>query len=390
MSDHGKSPLSGLPFRQAMTHTENDIPYYVGEPFGPWASTLDFDPDPQNQFRPLNPSAPFQLADLDLTKAQLEQLKALALGHASQANLRGRKFPLFVTAQELKELQDGTKSTPFNFQPVAIEDLWREAQRLTLSEKAHETLRNLADKEPHPGFNHRLALKLDSFQSEAPEPNPDAPEGSGATSLIGLAFGAVTGERTLLFQSLFDDGLITFGAPIDYMGGEPPMIQRRGGHLVKITPKGYAIVEKLRKGDPFLTRKAFLVCRFIPEIHSLYANVYKPVGDSIEVQCPILRVMDIHHVDKIDDRIVHEIQEATVIVVDLTDTRKHGFNVAFEAGYALALGKPIVWTIKAPFPKKIPFDIQSHNILVYDPNKLDEFSEQLKYRLLAALEKAKA
>jgi hypothetical protein len=47
----------------------------------------------------------------------------------------------------------------------------------------------------------------------------------------------------------------------------------------------------------------------------------------------------------------------------------HNFNLAFEAGYALALNKPIVWTQKNDGKEfRLPFDIQSQNILLWHPD----------------------
>jgi hypothetical protein len=75
-----------------------------------------------------------------------------------------------------------------------------------------------------------------------------------------------------------------------------------------------------------------------------------------------------------------------VVLVDLTE---QNFNVAFEAGYALALNKPIVWMKKKePDGLKMPFDIYTYNCLEWDPSNLESFRQDLKFRLLAALQKA--
>jgi len=381
---NGISPLSGLPLRSVNTYVEG-FDYYVGEPYGPWASSLNFAPDQNaHQARPISFAAPLQIGELDLKQAELEKLKSLALSRAVQAHLRGEKYPLFITAKELLDLQAGKLEAPKNFQPMAVEDLWRDARWLKLSEKANQTLMNLVDSEPHLGYAHKLALAFGNLGKELPQPNDSEPD---VRSLIGLAYGAVDGERTLVFKALEEQGLISVGPSFNYITAPPPVNNHQSGHYVTISPQGYMRVEELRSGVPSRARTAFLVCRFIDDLDTLYNRVYKPVGDLDDVRCPIFRVKDIHHVDKIDDRIVHEINEATIVVVDLTE---QNFNVAFEAGYALALKKPVVWTMRGPLPQRLPFDIQSHNILAYELDKLDEFREALKYRVLAALEKAKA
>ena len=389
MSDYGQSPLSGQDLIYASV-SEYGFRQFVGEPGGTWGTSLNFDLDPNfAQSRRLVVHAPYQIGALDLTPTEFEKLKALALGKTFQARLRKQMFPLFVSVSELGELQDGSKPTPASYRPIAVEDLWREAQKLTVRDKAIETLRNLADIEPHLGFAHYLALDLGSTDGDAPEPDQRAKSGSSIKSLIGLSYGAISGERTFLFRCLADEGLISLENEVTYSGGSPATLQNKRGRVVRITPKGYALLERVRSGDPSLTRKAFMICRFTKELDPTFDSVYKVVGGLSDVACPILRVKDIPHVDQVTDRILLEIKEATVIVVDLTDTKKNGFNVAFEAGIALALNKPIVWTMRSPLPKKLPFDIQNHNILPYDLAKVDEFKANLKYRLLAALNKAK-
>jgi nucleoside 2-deoxyribosyltransferase len=119
----------------------------------------------------------------------------------------------------------------------------------------------------------------------------------------------------------------------------------------------------------------------------MYREVYGKIGENGRVPIRIYRVSDKHHIDRIDDRILSQIQKAPVVIVDLTE---ENFNVAFEAGYALSQGKPIVWTKQHSEGKlELPFDIQSHNILLYNPEKLTEFNENLEFRILAALSKAK-
>lgn len=374
------SPLSGLPLTRQPVYLGGYL-CYTGAPEGQWSSAVSFSPDVnERQARPIKPAAPFQVGSLDLSVSELDKLKALALSYAYQSRLRRLKFPLFVSSNS-KGTLDESLPLPQNFRSISVEDLWLEAQRLRLSDKVNETLRNLSDIEPHPGFAHRIAIHLGNLGQDQPEPLD-----ASVQSLVGLAFAAVRGERSLVFQALSDKNLIRIGSNFDYLAAGATKNDHRAGTHISITPEGYYLLEKLKSGDMSLTRSGFLVCRFIKELDDLYDDVYKPVGDSTEVMCPIRRVMDIHHVDKIDDRIMLEINQATVVVVDLT---KRNFNVAFEAGYALALGKPIIWTVKAPIPRKLPFDIQSHNVLSYDLTDKDKFRERLTYRILAALEKIK-
>jgi hypothetical protein len=151
-----------------------------------------------------------------------------------------------------------------------------------------------------------------------------------------------------------------------------------------LTPDGYAKVQELKGGAASSVLQAFLVCRFTPQLDHLFDNVFQPVGDSLG--CVVRRIKDIHHIDRIDDRICEEIRRSRIVIVDLTE---QNFNVAFEAGYALALNKAIVWTKRREVEEAVmPFDVYTYNCLEWEAEHLDQFSEALKFRIIAALHKA--
>ncbi len=53
------------------------------------------------------------------------------------------------------------------------------------------------------------------------------------------------------------------------------------------------------------------------------------------------------------------------------------------------LRNPIVWTKNLPIEEpRLPFDIQSHNILQWESENLGIFEETLRHRIVAALDKA--
>jgi hypothetical protein len=81
--------------------------------------------------------------------------------------------------------------------------------------------------------------------------------------------------------------------------------------------------------------------------------------------------------------VVPEIQEqlrgAAAILADLTD---NNFNVAYEIGFAHALGKPVI--LVAPQDQIVPFDVRGERIIYYDvniPNWGDRLREEIRYTL---------
>lgn len=88
-----------------------------------------------------------------------------------------------------------------------------------------------------------------------------------------------------------------------------------------------------------------------------------------------VRVDEEEHNGKICDRIISEIKKAALIVADFT---LHRQNVYFEAGFALGLGRAVIWTCRADemTKDKAHFDTRQYNHIVWGT------TEELRRRLL--------
>ena len=403
MNENGISPISGLAMR-GHQNPQGDFSIYEepmpGGVYTMWGSNIPFNADPNdnNSGRPMVMTRPCRVANLHLNITERDKLRAYAIGLVVKGHLeavrdvpgRAIGFCLFVTKDEYDALEKGDRTPPSNYASILLDDLWRDAQRLTLTQIADQTLINLSLLEEVPSSELRIAIRVDPPQElTAPDSNQTAAD--RAEVPVGLVFGAPYGERPTVLALLHEQGFIALGKEFKYIGGG--MTQIDGPKTIRITPKGYLHIEELLKGRG--RREAFLICRFKEPLETLYRDVYRLVGNDEEVNCPVIRVKDEEHNDQIDDRILYKINHATVIVVDLSggdgEAACTNFNVALEAGYALSLGKQIIWTLdKAKWPAnyKLPFDIQNQNVLVYERGKLDEFRERLKFRMLAALDKS--
>ena len=367
MANHSKtaSPLTG---QEADCWHEVTVDHYLfEEPLGSWGATetvLD------SGFRA---AAAYRSPDLRLDENATKGLLAYAAAIVWEANRRKWKRPFFMTAEGIRGLNEKALAQfNSNWRLVSPEDFWREAQQLTFEEKALRTLANLVMAEDSVGDGVHLPVGLEPYPggfTKGKEERSVEPEG--------ILFATVGNEGLLVLHYLLDRRLIREGSD----GSST-------GVTIFISPEGYAVADQVRRGGRQEVRRAFMICRFNEVLDAIFDSCYKPVGDYADVRCPVHRVKDVHHVDRIDDKIVRMIEEATIVVVDLTE---QNFNVAFEAGYALALKKPIVWTIREEAGDfRPPFDIQSENILRWHSDKLDEFREALRFRMLAALDKATA
>jgi nucleoside 2-deoxyribosyltransferase len=75
-----------------------------------------------------------------------------------------------------------------------------------------------------------------------------------------------------------------------------------------------------------------------------------------------------HHNGKIDDRIMAMIREARFVVVDVTTQNRGAY---FEAGFALGLDRPVLWSVRADEIDSVHFDTRQFNHIVWsDPADL--------------------
>ena len=68
------------------------------------------------------------------------------------------------------------------------------------------------------------------------------------------------------------------------------------------------------------------------------------------------------HNERIDVKIMAEIKRSRFLVADVTGQRQ---GVYFEAGYALGLGLPVIWSVRKDELEKVHFDTRHYNHIVW-------------------------
>ena len=97
-----------------------------------------------------------------------------------------------------------------------------------------------------------------------------------------------------------------------------------------------------------------------------------------------LRIDRKEHVNKIDDEIIAEIRRSRFLVADFTsELGSPRGGVYFEAGYALALGKPVIWTCRQDLIADVHFDTRQFNHIVW--SSPEELREKLRNRIGAVI-----
>lgn len=183
-------------------------------------------------------------------------------------------------------------------------------------------------------------------------------------------------ELGLLDYPLFDlvefDGL---SALVEY--GLLSVEKGMDGHDVRLTVKGWDYVGLADKsGRP---GTVFVAMSYHSDLDAAYR-------DGIEAairDCGLepRRVDKIHHEENVNDRMLAEIRGCQVFVGDFTQQRA---GVYFEAGFALALGKTVVWTCHKDDLENLHFDTRQYPHIAWtDPADL---RQQLVDRLRALIQ----
>ena len=193
-------------------------------------------------------------------------------------------------------------------------------------------------------------------------------EGSGRTDIDRCAM--ASSESTTLRQVWF---------LLEYLMAQG-WIERRAESSHVVTVNGYRRIAEERKNPD--ARQAFVAMWFDEATDASYRQGIKPAIESAGYQC--MRIDQKEDVVKIDDEIIAEIRRSRFLVADFThgkDGARGG--VYFEAGFALGLGIPVIYTCREDAIDKIHFDTrQYHHTTWKDPNDL---RDKLEKRILALI-----
>ena len=153
------------------------------------------------------------------------------------------------------------------------------------------------------------------------------------------------------------------------------------GGSCEVLPQGYLAAESLMRKTP-RSSKGFVAMWFDPQMNEVYERGFQ-VGVLRAGYDPV-RVDRIEHINRIDDEILVQIKEASFVVADFT---AHRAGVYFEAGYALGLGLPVIWTCRKDDMHELHFDVRQYNCIEWNAEQPDDLATRLQYRIEAILGK---
>lgn len=167
-----------------------------------------------------------------------------------------------------------------------------------------------------------------------------------------LAWAENAEELGFHFKTLLNQRwLSTYEATMDY-----------NYHAI-VSAEGWRIVEA---GGSVLPARAFVAMSFGKEMHEAWVEGLKPGIHQAGYMAH--RVDSEPHLERIDLKILGDIRQSRFVVADVTQQKT---GVYFEAGFALALGKSVVWTVREDELSKVHFDTRQFAHVVWkDPADL--------------------
>ncbi|MBM3933618.1 MAG: hypothetical protein FJ319_04855 [SAR202 cluster bacterium] len=128
---------------------------------------------------------------------------------------------------------------------------------------------------------------------------------------------------------------------------------------IRLTPDGWKRAKEIAKlqGD---SDQAFVAMWFHDSVSQAWTDGIKVALEATEYKP--LRIDQVQHNDKIDDRIVAEIRRSSLLVADVTGQRP---GVYFEAGFAKGLNMDVIWTCRETDIGTVHFDTRQFNHIVW-------------------------
>lgn len=130
--------------------------------------------------------------------------------------------------------------------------------------------------------------------------------------------------------------------------------------LCYLRPDGWDRVAELSKIDPAKSDLVFVAMAFDESLASAWSDGYRRGIEAAGYRPE--RVDTAPHADKIDDRIMAMIRASRLVVVDVTLQNRGAY---FEAGFALGLGRPVIWGVRADDLKNLHFDTRQFAHVVW-------------------------
>ena len=230
---------------------------------------------------------------------------------------------------------------------AGLEQVLDNKRKRAVSEQQDSLLLNLGRQSPHPGYEVPVLGTVD----------------------FGLAWAKNDDELEFHLNALADAGFIESNDELN--------------PRYKLTSAGWRKYSELESPIGPDSNLVFVAMSFDSDLNSAWQDGIRPAL----VACGYdpRRVDTGEHIGKIDDCVMAMIRESRFTVADVTRQNRGAY---FEAGFALGLGRPVIWTVHSDDLANAHFDTRQFNHVVW--SNIDDLRTKLEARVLGALGRWKA
>ena len=179
-------------------------------------------------------------------------------------------------------------------------------------------------------------------------------------------------EFGLIFQKALDKNLLQ--GEISKVIGELPVVRYSG-----ITFDGLEYIESLSQTNKN-SKNIFVAFYFNDEMQQIFDNDIKKAIEDIGFNYVRVSSSTTDTDKHINDDIIGKIKSSKIVIADFTGQRN---SVYFEAGFAMGLKRPVIWSCQSEDFNNLSFDTRQYPHIKWD-NK-DDFVDKLKKRILAII-----
>ena len=178
------------------------------------------------------------------------------------------------------------------------------------------------------------------------------------------------------------------GAVLDYLEGKKIIGERKrplaNTQKIKLTFDGWEYYKELQRGSTD-SKKVFMAMQFNEIGNRNYGlNImFEEFKKNITIEninFELFRTDEEPKAGSIPDKLIVDILNSRFIIADLTYQNP---NVYWEAGYAEALGKPVIYVCEEKFYNERPFDIRHKQTIKWNKDNLNKTIEELKATIRA-------
>ncbi len=152
----------------------------------------------------------------------------------------------------------------------------------------------------------------------------------------------------------------------------------QNNYVFTLQVKGWERIIQLRKVRS-QSKQVFVAMKFgDPDLDKVFEDAIVPAVELCGYHA--YRIDKVQHNDKICDKIISEIKQSAFVIADFTS---HRGGVYFEAGFALGLGIPVIWTCREDDFTDLHFDTRQYNHIKW--NSTVELMQSLVNRIQASI-----